>query len=108
MPKRQGNKVTPITAIPDQALVPVQRSWNGWRTAEARAVDLEDIHWFQPLGAPKDLLHAYISPSKLVSGSLSEVIDEATSPERLLVCVLKSHTCDIVWLALANRARRAS
>ena len=108
MTKRPSDKVPPVAAPSVQALVPVLRSWNGWRTAQARAEDLEDIHWFQPLGAPKDLLHAYVSPSKLVSGSLSEIIDEAASPERMLVCVLKSHTSGTVWMALANRARRPS
>src|SRR5262249_52782636 len=45
-------------------LVPVRCAWNAWRTAEVRLTDLHDIHWFQPPGAPRPLVHAYVDCTK--------------------------------------------
>ena len=85
-------------------LVVVQREWNGWRTALARVSDLEDVHWRQPTGAPRPLVHAYVPCVNLQSGNILHECDPATAPHHLLVCVLKSHTAADVFEALTRRA----
>lgn len=91
----------------EDVLVPVQREWNGWRLAQVRFADLEDLHWLQPNGAPRALLHAYVWCSKIASGTLAEVT-ELAAPERVRVCLLKSHLLPAVYSALANRAIRTA
>ena len=93
-------------SITEEPLIPVQREWNGWRLAEVRFNDLKDVHWFQPAGAPRPLLHGYVVPSALVSGDLMEQ-GVATPAERLLVCVIKCHMAAPVYTALAARAGAA-
>src|SRR5918995_2743204 len=72
------------------ALVTVRPEWNAWHTAMVRWTDLEGVHWAQPVGAPRQLLHAYVSPKKLLSGN---ILDRAqTGSPRIKVCVLKCDT----------------
>jgi hypothetical protein len=87
----------------EETLIPVQREWNGWRLAEVRVKDLQDVHWFQPPGAPRALLHGYVSPSTVVSGDLIERAG-AEAPDRLLVCVIKCHMAAPLYTALAAKA----
>jgi hypothetical protein len=89
--------------IPNEPLISIQREWNGWRTAQVRLGALESIHWHQPSGAPKPLLHGYVSCEEILAGDIEH--ECAGQPRhRLLVCVLKSHTACAVYAALANRA----
>jgi hypothetical protein len=90
--------------INEEALVPVQLEWNAWKVAEVRFGDLEDIHWLQPSGAPRPLLHAFVRPAKVACVSLPNHPDADVMPERLRVCVLKCHTIAETYLALASRA----
>jgi hypothetical protein len=53
------------------ALVVVQRYWSDWRTAMVRLADLENIHWSQPSGAPRPLIHASVCCDKIVSGEIA-------------------------------------
>ena len=89
------------------AFVVVQRDWNGWRTATVPVEDLEDIHWLQPHGAPRPLIHAYIPCSHIRAEELQHDCDGISAPHRVLVCVLKCHTPAKVFADLAGRARRA-
>jgi hypothetical protein len=89
---------------PQPILVVVQRAWSDWRTAVVHVAELEEIHWFQPAGAARPLLHAYIWCDKIVSGNLSHDCLNSTSPHRLLICLLKSRTAPCVYEALAERA----
>ena len=84
------------------ALVTVRPEWNAWRTAMVRWTDLEGVHWAQPIGAPRELLHAYVSPKKLLSGNILDRA-QAGSP-RIKVCVLKCDTLPSVFQALSHRA----
>ena len=84
-------------------LVVVQDEWNGWRTAMVPLADLEDVRWLQPSGAPRPLIHAHVSCSKLHPGDLRHTCDGA-APHAVLVCVLKSHTAPHVFEELARRA----
>jgi hypothetical protein len=93
-----------VPDVVDGSLVVVQCEWNGWRTALARLGDLEDVHWLQPSGAPRRLIHAYVPCTKLQSGNLSHVCDAATVPHRLRVCILKCHIAPGVFEALARGA----
>ena len=93
-------------SVTEETLIPVQREWNGWRLAEVRIKDLQDVHWFQPPGAPRALLHGYVSPSTVVSGDLVQPSGGAAA-DRLLVCVIKCHTAAPIYTALASRADQA-
>ena len=91
----------------DNALVTVQRAWDGWKTAQARLSDLDHIHWFQPAGAPRPLLHAFIKDPAALNGDLGAAERGETSQrEPILVCVLKSHVLPTTYSALADRADR--
>jgi hypothetical protein len=85
-------------------LVIVQREWDGWRTAQVRLGDLEDVHWFQPPRAPRALIHAYVNCSSIVSGELPHECRQGSEPHRLLVCVIKIHTAPWIYDELASRA----
>jgi hypothetical protein len=86
------------------ALVVVQRDWNGWKKAMAPASALQDVHWRQPAGAPRPMLHAYVSCAALISGMVPHECSEDAAPHRLLVCVLKCHTVPSVYDQLARLA----
>jgi hypothetical protein len=85
-------------------LIRVHESWSGWRSAEIRAVDLEDVHWCQPSGAPHSLVHGWVRCSHLRSRQIQHQCDRASAPHRVLVCVLKRHTLGTVYADLARRA----
>ena len=75
----------------DDLLVCVQCEWDGWRTAEVRLVDLQNLHWLQPERAPRPLVHGYVSCACIIAGGLSHECDRTEGPHTLLVCVLKKH-----------------
>ena len=88
------------------ALVTVRPEWNAWRTAMVRWTDLEGVHWSQPAGAPRQLLHAYVSPKKLLSGNILD--REQSGSPRIKVCVLRCDTLPSVFQALSQRAAPAN
>jgi hypothetical protein len=98
------------SAADDRRDVVVQREWNGWRTATVRVSDLQDVHWFQPAGAPRPLIHAYVSCGDIHSGQIPHECQATPPPHRVLVCVLKSHTAARIFEQLtleANEQRTA-
>jgi len=97
---------SPISHLND-AMVSVQSDWNGWRTAMARVGDLDDVHWRQPPGAPRPLIHAIISCDRFHSGELDHQCGLTGAPHRLLVCILKSHTALPIFEQLCARADSA-
>jgi hypothetical protein len=103
--KSGWNQNHPVSA--DDTRIVVQKDWNGWRTATARLADLENVHWFQPSGAPRPLIHAYVRCTNLQSGDLTHDCHSTSGPHPLLVCVLKSHTCPAVFEELSLRASSA-
>jgi hypothetical protein len=86
------------------ALVVVQRDWSDWRTAMVRLTDLENIHWSQPSGAPRPLIHASVCCDKIVSGEIAHECHLTPGPHSLVVCILKSHASPCVFDELARRA----
>jgi hypothetical protein len=88
----------------DDTLIPVHRDWNGWQAAEVRLGDLREIHWLQPQGAPRPLVHAYVSCTSLMNGTIPHDCGAANTPHQLLVCVLKKHIFPSVHRELARRA----
>jgi hypothetical protein len=88
----------------DETVIRVHRDWNGCRTAEVRLGDLEQIHWFQPFGAPRPLVHGHISCASIVSGDIPHECNRPESAHRLLVCILKKHTIASVHAELVRRA----
>lgn len=88
----------------DDMLIRVQSDWNGWRSATIRLGDLEDVHWFQPVPAPRALLHGYVSCESFETGESLHDCDRTSAPHRLRVCVLKRHTMPAAYLVLTRRA----
>jgi hypothetical protein len=87
----------------DDLRISVTADWKDWRSTRVRIADLGDVHWYQPVGAPHPLVHAYIACSEiLVDGT--HVCDMAVTPHRVRVCVLKSHNIPSVYSVLARRA----
>jgi hypothetical protein len=86
-------------------LIPVRLAWNGWRAAMVRVDDLEDIRWVHPAGAPRSIVHADVSWTKIAGSELARDCSP-TSPQRVLVCVLKHDTPPSVYAELARRAGR--
>lgn len=64
--------------------------------------DLQEVHWFQPNGAPRRLVHGYVSCASITAGELPH--NCTGSPHRLFVCVIKSHTSEAVYAELERRA----
>jgi hypothetical protein len=99
----------PATVAPtDDAIVAVQTEWDGWHRAMVRVADLEEIHWAQPPGAPRPLLHATVSCHRVLSGNVERLCKETPPPHRLLVCLLKRHLSPTVFERLAARADSAA
>jgi len=86
------------------AVIFVQREWDGWRTAEVRLSDLQDIHWLRPSGAPRPLAHGYISCASVTAGNIPHDCERTPGPHRLLVCVLKKHSSPSAYAEIARRA----
>jgi len=100
--------ISPLTpAMSAAALVVVQRDWNGWRKAMTPMAALQDVHWHQPAGAPRPLIHAYVSCRELTSGDVPHDC-AGRAPHRLLICVLRQHTAPSVFCALVERANAAA
>ncbi len=92
-----------LDAAPDLLIV-VQRDWNGWQKAMVPLSALEDVHWRQPAGAPRPLIHGYVPCAALVSGHLPHDCTGSGEPHRLLVCLLKCHAAEVVYQRLADQA----
>jgi hypothetical protein len=88
----------------DSPIVRVQSEWSGWRTATVRLSDIQEIHWFQPPGAPRRLVHGYVSCARMVAGGLPHNCPGSDTRHRLLGCVLKDHTLPAVYAELERRA----
>lgn len=89
------------------ALVVVQGGWTDWRTAMVRVRDLRDVHWSQPSGAPRPLIHAFVHCNTLIVGEIAHECHLTPRPHCLAVCVLKRHTAPSVFAELADRADEA-
>lgn len=89
---------------PDEMLINVQREWNGWQTAMVRLGDLQHIHWFQPSGAPRRLVHAYVSCADIVDGHIPHDCERTPAPHQLLVCILKCHSIATAYAEVSRRA----
>lgn len=88
----------------DNLLISVTTDWNDWRSAHARLGDLRDVHWHQPKGAPRSMVHAYVSCADIVGGNFSHNCDQLSAPHRVRVCVLRSHNMPSVYAEVARGA----
>jgi hypothetical protein len=88
----------------EETLVRVHREWRDWQSAEVRLTDLHDIHWLQPRGAPRSLVHAHVWCTNFISGNIPHDCGSSLRPHRLLVCVLKSHVVRRVYSTISRRA----
>ena len=85
------------------ARILVHGSWNGWRSAEIRLADLEDVHWYQPANAPHRLIHGFVRCTDFEHGQLEHQCDGA-GPHRIRVCLLKHHAAPSIYREFAFRA----
>src|SRR3954468_10602170 len=85
----------------EDAIVAVQTEWNGWRTAMVHVSDLQDIHWAQPPGAPRPLLHATESCDRVASGEILRLCKQMPLSRLLRVCLLRCHLPTSVFERLA-------
>ena len=92
----------------EDAIVAVQTEWNGWRTAMVHVSDLQEIHWAQPPGAPRPLLHATVSCDRVASGEILRLCKQMPLSHRLRVCLLKCHLPTSVFERLAAQADAAT
>ena len=90
--------------FPDDVLIFVQHEWNGWHKAFVRLCDLQNIHWFQPRGAPKPLIHAYVLCTSVIEGDIPHGCERTAAPHRLRVCILKRHSTASVYAEIVRRA----
>lgn len=89
----------------DDVTVSISAPWDDWRSAQIRLNDLSDPHWHQPAGAPRPLLHAYVTCERIVSGALPHVCDPSSRPHRIRVCILKKHNTSSAYTEVERRAR---
>ena len=87
-------------------MVPVRCAWNAWQTVEVRLDDLQNVHWYQPQGAPRPMLHAYVDCTK-TGGRIAHDCRTTPPPHRLLVCVLKRQATPPAYSALVGLAAQA-
>jgi hypothetical protein len=99
-----GHPLPPCHAA---AQVVIQRDWRSWRTATVQMMDVEGVHWLQPKGAPRPLLHAYVCCTAIRSGDVPHDCQATPAPHRLLVCVLRRHVQADVFATLARSATPA-
>jgi hypothetical protein len=90
--------------VNDDTVICVQGEWDGWKTGEVRLRDLQNIHWRQPIHAPRLLVHGYIRCTDLITGEIPHVCDRSGTPHRLLVCVIKRHSAPSAFEELVRRA----
>lgn len=90
--------------VSDDTVICVQGEWDGWKTAEVRLQDLLDVHWRQPIRAPRSLVHGYVRCTDLLAGEIPHPCEHAGVPHRLLVCVIKRHNAPSAYEELVRRA----
>jgi hypothetical protein len=90
----------------EDVAISVCAEWNDWRSTHVRLGNLRDAHWHQPHGAPRPLLHAYVSCTDIGSGDLSHTCDVSSAPHLVRVCLLKGHNVPSAYAEVARRADR--
>ena len=85
-------------------IIRVQSEWNGWRTARRENERPPRGPLVPAEGAPRSLVHGYVSCASITAGELPHNCTGTGSPHRLLVCVIKSHTSEAVYAELERRA----
>jgi hypothetical protein len=84
--------------------ISVRLHWDSWKSAHVALDDLQDAHWQQPPGAPRELLHAYVACDRIPAGVLPHDCTPTDAPHQLLVCILKGQTPATVYAELECRA----
>ena len=64
--------------------------------------ELENVHWHQPVGAPRPIMHAYVRASR-VPRQLLQDAELSSPPELIRVCILKCRTMAKAYDALLAR-----
>jgi hypothetical protein len=95
------NESTILT--PDPLQIRVTSDWNGWHGAEVRLRDIHGLHWRQPDGAPKPLLHGYVACTDVLNGDMPHQCELRSAPHPLLVCIIRRHTVPALYAELVRR-----
>jgi hypothetical protein len=90
----------------DDMLITVRHEWKGWRQADVRLLDVEDLHWSRPDDAPHPMLHGYVLCTSLSAGTIPHDCGQTEPPHRLLICVLKHDCVPTAFAELSRRAER--
>jgi hypothetical protein len=85
-------------------LIRVHDQWDGWRTGEVRFVDLHDVHWFQPVGAPEPFIHAIVLCTNVLTTDIRHECEPSSVPHRIRVCILKTQVPAPMYGELARLA----
>lgn len=85
-------------------LIRVLSEWKGWRNAEVRLRDLQNVQWVQPGHSPHPLVHGYTFCTSIVTGEIPHNCDRTAPPHRLLVCILQAHNLHAAFAELARLA----
>ena len=73
--------------------------------AEVELNALQDVHWSR-LAETTRVVHAYVSPSEVVSGDL--VQSDAASGARVLVCIRQSLNTKVTFSRLMERLEQSA
>ena len=65
-------------------VIRVQREWNGWEIVDVPIDELRNIHWFQPVGAPRPMVHGFLADVR--------------------VCILKKHNPPDLYQEVQEKA----
>ena len=99
--------------VDGRTLVKVRGGWTDWHSALVPVDALQELHWCQPLGAPRPIMHAYLLCTDVVDGGIPHDCDRSAAPHRLLVCILRHditpdvHTCLVRRVAVRGAAPSA-
>ena len=85
-------------------MIPIQHRWDGEHAGEVRLVDLRDVHWLQPDGAPQPLIHAFVLCTNIFANQIQHECEHASAPHRLRVCILRTSVPASAYDALARQA----
>lgn len=93
-----------------ETVVRVRSGWDSWQAADIGIDSLRGVHWRQPLGAPRPIIHASVDCTDTLARALPHDCSRADGAHRVLVCVLKHDCIGPVYrelAAMADAARRA-
>jgi len=84
--------------------VQVRSAWNAWYSTDVHVRNLIGVHWLQPAGAPRPILHAHIECTGGTAAVLPHHCEGDEAPHMLRVCILKHDCIPTTYQTLARLA----